>query len=296
MRLYHVTGNTYYVNYPSIVGVYKFENNNSCLLIDSGASSNFGIRTLKTLASRGLKVAGIINTHFHGDHSGGNQVIQNETNCAIYASKQDKVFLENPILSPYGIYSAYPFKHLQNKFLMPEASRVTHTIESGINEINQEKFEMLDLSGHTLGQLGIVTPDQVFFLGDALISRRNLEKFPFLYIANLDYHLDTIARIKNTDYPYVVLSHGGLLENWREMLVENEAQIEKILNIILDFLSEAKSRESIYQEVIEKLDLPINTSQYFLISASISAFLTHLHNRKLISSIVVDKQVKFIGK
>ena len=43
MKLHHVAGNTYYISYPSIVGVYKFDDD-SCLLVDSGASSSFGLK------------------------------------------------------------------------------------------------------------------------------------------------------------------------------------------------------------------------------------------------------------
>ncbi len=295
MRLHHIVGNTFYINYPSIVGVYKFTDN-SCLLIDSGASRAFGLRTMKILAKHGLKVDSIINTHFHGDHSGGNQVIQEETKCHIYASKIDKVFLENPILCPYGIYSAYPIKPLQNKFLMQKACLVNHTIEEDTIRVNQETFQIVNLSGHTLGQIGIITPDKVLFAGDAIISQGYLRKFPFLYMANLDYQLATIERLRDIACPYKVVSHGGLIDNWSETIAANEEQIQITINIILDFIKEAKSREAIYQEVIDRLDLPINTSQYFLISASISAFLSYLHTNKIIKIVIEDKQVKFICK
>lgn len=295
MKLQHIVGNTYYINYPSVVGIYIFRDNN-CLLIDSGASRAFGLRTMKILQAEGLKVHSIVNTHFHGDHSGGNQVIQQETNCNIYASRLDKLFLDNPILSPFGIYSAYPIEPLQNKFLMQEPCVVTHEIESDIVEINQEIFKIINLSGHTLGQIGIVTPDDVFFVGDAIISDRNLDKFPFLYMANLAYHLETIARLFNTNYPYVILSHDGLLNNWREMLGNNKKQIKLIINIILNNLQEPLSREQVIDKVIQELDLLINTSQYFLISASISAYLSYLHTEKIIKSVIADRQVKFICK
>lgn len=295
MRLKQVTERTYYIDFPSLVGVYRL-NDNDCVLIDSGASKAFGKRAMKILAQEGLKVHSLINTHFHGDHSGGNQVIQEATNCNIYATMLEKVFLENPILSPYGIYSAYPIAPLKNKFLMSEPSTVTEVIDDDRLVIMSEEFKIINLAGHTLGQIGIITPDEVLFVGDAIISDKNIEKFSFLYTANLAYHLDSLEKLRGTNYPSVVLSHGGLIEDWQGAISLNEEQIKVIINIILGFVKEAKSREEICDEVIKKLDLPINTSQYFLISASVSAYLTYLCEKNLIKSVVAERKVSFISK
>ncbi|NLB87902.1 MAG: MBL fold metallo-hydrolase [Syntrophomonadaceae bacterium] len=292
MKLHHVAGNTYYINYPSVVGVYKFDDD-SCLLIDSGASPSFGTKTLKILDQMDLSVHGIINTHFHSDHSGGNAVIQEQTNCPIYASPVDKMFIENPLLSPFSVYSAYPLEPLKNKFVMNPYSKVTDVVEDGKILIKNKEFKIIELTGHTMGQIGIVTPDDVFFTGDAIISKHSLRKFPFLYMADLDSYLNTIEKLKNTNYPYVVVSHEGLLEDWREALEENERCIETIIQIILQNTGTPKSRETIIQEVINNLDLPINTSQYFLISASVSAYISYLHSKKMLKSVIEDKQVRF---
>ncbi|HZK43460.1 MAG TPA: MBL fold metallo-hydrolase [Syntrophomonadaceae bacterium] len=292
MQLKHIVGNTYYINYPSAVGVYIFDNN-KCLLIDTGASSSFGKRTMKILDRRGIKVQGIINTHFHADHSGGNLITQQETGCSIYASLADKIIIENPLLSPFSVYSAYPLKPLQNKLIMGEASKVTHTLTEDLLVINNQEFRIHNLNGHTMGQIGIVTPDEVFFTGDAIISQRNIEKFPFLYMADLTSYLETINKLKATNYPYVVVSHGGLLENWQEALEANKKLIEAIIEIILAKLTVPQSRETIVQEVINKLNLPINTSQFFLVTATVSAYLSYLHSNRQIKIIIEDQQVKF---
>lgn len=293
MDLHHVTGNTYFINYPSVVGVYVFDDN-SCLLIDSGASASFGLKTIKILEKQGLKIGGIINTHFHGDHTGGNKAIQDYCDCPIYASPIDKIFIENPILSPFSIYSAYPLEPLKNKLVMSAPSKVSYEVTGNSVNIHEQEFNIIELSGHTMGQIGIVTPDEVFFAGDAVISHRNLVKFPFLYMGDLDSYLKSLEKLKGVEFPYKILSHDGLfMDDWQQTLAANEQQIQTIINVILAKLSSFQSREQVIQEVINQLDLPINTSQYFLISASISAYLSFLHSKKLIKIIVEDKQIRF---
>lgn len=293
MDLQHIAGNTYYINYPSIVGVYILADN-SCILIDSGASPNFGNNVLKIIKKSGLEVYGIINTHFHGDHTGGNAAIQAQTNCFIYASPLDKVVIENPIFSPFSVYSAYPLEALKNKLVMANSSIVTHEIKTDTLTIKEQNFKIMDLGGHTMGQIGIITPDEVLFSGDAIISQRNLEKFPFLYMADLGSHIQSLEKLDQSDYPYVVLSHDGLVSEWRRELIADKNQIALIINIIINSLDVPKSREDIQQLIINQLDLPINTSQYFLISASISAYISYLCQQKRIKHVIEDKQVKFI--
>lgn len=292
MNLHHIAGNTYYISFPSIVGVYIFADQ-SCLLIDSGASDAFGSKTIKLLNNQGLKVHGILNTHFHGDHTGGNALIQEETNCLVYASMLDKAIIEHPIYSPFSVYSAYPLEALKNKLVMARACNVTHEVNPPNVTINNEDFKIIDLGGHTMGQIGIVTPDEVFFTGDAIISERNLAKFPFLYMADLESHLQTIERLKKTNYPYVVASHDGVLSEWRKALMANEKQIEIIKDVIMEGLNKPRTKEAIVQIVVDELDLSINTSQYYLISASISAYISYLHKHKLIRHTIIEKQVKF---
>lgn len=297
MQMEYVHGRTYYINFPSIVGVYVFKDE-SCLLIDSGPSAGFAKRVLKILEQENINVRAIINTHAHADHSGGNQYIQEMTGCDIYASLWESCFIQNELLGPYCLYSASPINALRNKFLMPSPSRVTEFVKPGELEVNGEKFVLVDLAGHSLGHLGIKSPDGVFFTGDSIIAKENTEKFPFLYTADLVKHFASLERIKGIAHTHMVISHGGLVfdEAVSDYIDYNEKLIEYILNLIRRTIKMPQSREEIVRTVIKEMDLPDNRNQYFLISGSVSAYLSYLCNTKQACVYTEDGVLKFLLK
>ena len=116
MELIKVGEKTYYIKNPTNIGIYKVDDNN-VYLIDSGNSKDAGKKILKIINEQGWNVKGIINTHSHADHIGGNKLIEDRTNCDIYASNIEQCFVKYPVLEPALLYGGCPFKDLTGKFL-----------------------------------------------------------------------------------------------------------------------------------------------------------------------------------
>ena len=66
MDLIHVTGNTYYLDGPQLIGLYKLDDTR-CLLFDPG-SSKLRAPLEETLTHHGLTPVGVACTHMHYDH------------------------------------------------------------------------------------------------------------------------------------------------------------------------------------------------------------------------------------
>lgn len=293
MKLELVAGNTYCINFPSLIGVYVFPDE-SCLLIDSGASRAFAQKAKKILDEEKLRVRAILNTHAHADHSGGNRFMQEAYNCQIYATPFEAAFIENELLGPFCLYTASPVDMLRNKFLMPEPSQVTHKVKAGDLVINETVFKVLDLAGHAMEHVGLVTPDGVLFSGDALITGHNLDKFPFIYMADMEKHMGTLQYLRENIYPYTVFGHGGLVYEVEETIGRNERLIRHILGIIKDFIETPRSREEIVACVIKEMALPDNRNQYILISGTVSAYLAYLCNNKKARIFTENNNLKWV--
>ena len=93
--------------------------NGTTVLIDCGEGTQVAIRE-KGWSFKPIDV--ICFTHFHADHIGGNQYLQKQTGCKIYAPGIECDFTNHPILEPSFLYGGYPFKDLKNKFLMAKES------------------------------------------------------------------------------------------------------------------------------------------------------------------------------
>ena len=123
MELIKVGEKTYYIKNNTNIGIYKV-NDNDVYLIDTGNDKDAGKKVLKIVADQGWSVKGVISTHSHADHIGGNRIIQDRTSCIVLANKIEKCFTEYPVLEPSLLYGAYPLKDLTNKFLMAKESNV----------------------------------------------------------------------------------------------------------------------------------------------------------------------------
>ena len=126
-ELVQVAENTYYINAPSKIGVYRVSDDD-VWLIDSGNDKDAGRKIQKILDAQGWKLTAIINTHSNADHDGGNTLLQNRLNCAVYTTPMELAIVEHPMLEPSFLYGGYPFKKLA------EAVRaaVAHVIDAQV--------------------------------------------------------------------------------------------------------------------------------------------------------------------
>ena len=151
MELIKVGEKTYYIKNPTNIGIYKISEN-EIYLIDSGNDKDAGRKILKIIEENNWKIQGIINTHSNADHIGGNKIIQDRTNCKIFAKDIEKTFVEFPILESSFLYGGYPFKNLRNKFLLAKPSNVIQ-----IQDNLPEGLEHFSLKGHFFDMIGIKT-------------------------------------------------------------------------------------------------------------------------------------------
>ncbi|MGI6433778.1 MAG: MBL fold metallo-hydrolase [Syntrophomonadaceae bacterium] len=278
MNLRHIKGNTLAVeSNATAVGIYLFTDR-ECLLIDSGPHPAYARELLQMLEARGWEVHAIFNTHGHADHSGGNHCIQENRPCHVYASAIEAAFMENPLLVPYAMYSAYPPKLLQSTFFMPSASRVSHTVAEGPLIIKDKRFEVLELGGHTLGHLGIRTPDDVVFAGDSLLAAAILEAHPCLYLADPGQQLISLQKLEKENCSCLYLSHGGLAADAGAVINANRAVLVHNLDTVQNIIGRERSLEAIIHEFAARLGLAMNRNHYFRLAGGISALLAYLCN------------------
>ncbi len=83
-ELNQISNQCWYINSPAKIGIYK-QNESDVYLIDSGNDKDAGRKVRKILDENGWKLKGIINTHSNADHIGGNQYLQRQTGCKIFA-------------------------------------------------------------------------------------------------------------------------------------------------------------------------------------------------------------------
>lgn len=271
MELVQVGEKTYYIKNPNNIGVYKIDDN-SVYLIDSGSDKDAGKKILKIIEGEEWNVKGIITTHSNADHIGGNKVIQDRTNCPIYAYNIEKCFTEYPILESSFLYGGYPFKEIKNKFLLAKESIVTK-----IDNNLPDGLEYFSLKGHFFDMIGIKTDDNVYFLADSLFSEETISKYHLFFIYDVREYLNTLDYLSNLEGKLYIASHTEATENISSLIELNRNKVKEICNKIYDICFNEVTFEDILKNMFDEYNLTMNPNQYVLVGSTIKSYLSYLY-------------------
>lgn len=215
----HVTGRTSYADVAhALVGIYEFAPGR-VVLIDSGGrpSEEF----LDGLRDRGLTVRAIICTHLHIDHIANNNAIIERDGAELYATAENIRFFDETPASPQW-----------RKHVSPPSQKPIIPIPAGAAsvEIDGVSFGILPTPGHVPGHAAVITPDGVCHLGDAVMSGTYLSRAKMPYILDVDEAVVSMEAVRETDYPFYLVSHCGVFTR-EEMPAMVDENIQKELDI-----------------------------------------------------------------
>ncbi len=263
---------TYVLKSPVNIGFYILNDNEICL-IDTGNSKDYAKMIDKILVQNNWQLKYIINTHSHADHIGGNKYLQNKYHCQILASKEESFFINKPLLEPAMLYGASPLNEMCHHFLMADESQC-----KAIEDIEIKGISIINLPGHSLGLIGIITSDDVCFVGDAYTSEEIINKYAIQYAFDIEKSLDTINYLNKTQYKFYVPAHGNIESDPHDTLKINENNIYEIENNILNWVEEEINFNDLLNKIFSYYHIKSNIIQYYLISSTIKAYITKLVN------------------
>lgn len=272
MELVKVGEKTYYIKNATNIGIYKIDDNN-VYLIDTGNDKDAGKKILKIIDEQGWNVKGIINTHSNADHIGGNKVIQDRTNCDIYAYNIEKSFTEFPILESSFLYGGYPFKDIRNKFLLAKESVVT-SIENNL----PNGLEYFTLKGHFFDMIGIKTSDNVYFLADSLFSEETITKYHLFFIYDVKEFLNTLDYLKNLKDSLYIPSHCEATNDISSLIELNRNKVNEIMNKIYNVCEKEMTFDEVLKYIFDDYNLVMNANQYVLVGSTIRSYLSYLYD------------------
>lgn len=270
-ELHQVGENSYYIDCPAKIGVYRADGN-GVYLIDSGNDKDAGRKVRKILEEQGWQLKGILNTHSNADHIGGNRYLQQQTGCKIFAGGIEAAFTKDPILEPSFLYGGYPCKDLRHKFLLAESSNVTDFSDDDF----PKEIEIIPLKGHFFDMAGFRTPDDVVYLADCLSSKETLEKYQIGFIYDVAEYINTLEMVKELKAKMFVPSHAPAAEDVSELAQYNINKVREIAEHIIDICKEPTCFEIILQRLFSDYDLKMTFEQYVLVGSTVRSYLSWL--------------------
>lgn len=290
MELVKVGEKTFYIKNNTNIGVYKVDGEN-VYIIDSGKDKDAGKEILKIINNQGWNIKGIIVTHSNADHIGGNKVIQERTNCDIYAYNIEKAFTEYPILEPSFLYGSSPFENLKNKFLYAKESNVTF-----LKDNLPEGLEYFSLKGHYFDMIGIKTVDDIYFLADSLFSAETINKYHLFFIYDVKEFLSTLDFLSTLKGKLYILSHCEETDDISSLIELNKNKVYEILDKVYKLCDKEITFEEILKRMFDEYNLVMNLNQFVLVGSTLKSYLSYLIDENKITYEFKDNKMYFKQK
>ncbi len=273
-ELKQLTDRTYYIDSPSKIGLYCLNDDDICL-IDSGNDSEAGKKILKILEEHDWTLKFIINTHSNADHIGGNAFLQEKTGCKIYTYGIETSFTNYPFLETSFLFGAYPFKDLQNKFLLARPSKATNLKEV----VLPPGFKIINLPGHFFDMIGIETPDNVIFIGDAIVGSNIINKYHVTFIFDIDAYFKTLDYLETLEAKFFVTAHADISSDIRNLIMDNRNKVLEVIKVIKNICKIPLCFEDILQKLFNYYELDMGVNQYVLVGSTLRSYLSYLYDK-----------------
>ena len=244
MELRHVLGRTWVAEASTaLLPIYRVTDADM-ILIDTGYAKLDRAGLTALIEDSGFHLRGIICSHAHFDHSGNVRYLQQRCGAKAAAHIIEAGISVNPDAYRAN-YVALTYGKSREFFL--EECFVADTIigpEDDFLDFCGVRFGILQLPGHSAGHIGVVTPDNVVYVGDCLIDQQQIDsaKLPTsMFIAR---DLQSKEFLRRTQYDAYILAHKSVVTDIAPLVDSNIAFIhrkaEELLNDLTDGMTFAQ--------------------------------------------------------
>jgi len=274
-KIEQVRGNTFRLLTRSMSIAFYRLNDHDIILMDTAYPAE-GDEIEAVLEEHGYQVKAILTTHVHYDHVGNHDRLRKKYGAAVYMTPFDAGISESLITLQACFYvdtvtdlgKNYPFM----------VCNVDHILPRGAESVCVEgaEFRILDLPGHAQHHIGFITPDDVAFVGDLLISEDNLKYMPMLFGHCWTAALESIEKICKTDCKAYILAHNAVVEDIRPLAELNRKvildQMEEVASCMQDWIS----REDVNAIMVQRKARRITEERVRFITRLTNASMNYL--------------------
>lgn len=288
---------TYYISGPFHVGIYitnenitaDGQKNYDVCLIDSGLDMVVAKVIDKLLEENHFNVSMIINTHYHADHTGGNDYFKKKYNCRIMSTKINAALMSNYDICPAIVWGAAPIEEILNNYFYATPCETTD-IE---NEIIPEGISYFELPGHCISHICVKTDDDVIFLGDAVVGKNTLIKNPITYIYDIGTYLNSLEQLKIIKAGLYIPYHAEPVKNIKKLVEANYQSVIGNMDKIKMLCETPKSIDELMSSFYNNEKIKLSLYKYAVEGGVIKTYVSYLHNKGELSAKNIDNYIKW---
>ena len=213
-----VKGSTYTVDVTAGTLLFYKTGEHEGVLVDTGYAKEDREPLIRFFEETGVRPIGIIVSHTHYDHAGNAEHLKYRYKCPILASLAEAGTAVSE-MAYRGAYPAMTPKEIDD-MMAGQCYRADQIVMPGerVKVFCGVPFGILPLYGHTPGQIGIITPDKVAYLADALMSETVMRgaKMPSAVCRADDLKAKASLRALRCDA--YVLAHRGVYSDIGDLI------------------------------------------------------------------------------
>lgn len=294
MNIINVKGNTYCINTGmTYIPFYKI-NSTEIIMLDTGLKKGEREIIDSVLETNDFKVSGIINSHAHIDHIGNNAYLKERFNCIIAMPNYESIICSSPanLKVYYGNQALADIKKNYGHMICMTDIRIDEN-QTEV-EICNTKFKIIHTPGHSPEHICIVTPDDVAYLGDALVSYELMDgaKIPYAYILSED--MKSKADLYDLNCSKFIVAHKGIYDDIKDLIDDNIDFYEHRAMKIYELIDKPMTMEDIMRCAADKFKIRIyDITKYNMIHMMLKSYIEYLYEIKKLKVVIVDGLLKY---
>lgn len=293
MEIKKIKGNTFLIDTGmTYIPFYKI-NDEEIIMLDSGwVKERSGIEAV--LENNNLKVVGILCSHAHIDHIGNNKYFKEKYNSTIAMSAYEALVCSSTVnLKVY--YSNQTLTEVEEHFghMVCETDIMISDDQKKIY-VCGIKFKILHTPGHSPAHICIITPDNVAYLGDTLISYEVMKgaKMPYAFILRED--LKSKEKLFDLKCSKYVVAHKGLYDDITKLTKDNIEFYKDRAESVYKLINVPMTMEEILTIVIKSFNISVKTRyKYTVIERMLRSYVEYLNEIGMIKINIEDGFVKY---
>ena len=245
MDIIPLDGKTGIIETPiTTVGIHRLSRDQA-VLIDSGDYPRPELPEL--LEREGLAVRAVICTHLHPDHISNNPALVERYGAEIFAheAERDSAKAIFDMLESMGQYPQWTKIRPMYPITWLSGGQEEVTVDGA-------PFRIIQTPGHSFGHIAVVTPDGVCCLGDAMMSVPRVRQAKLPYMEDADQAIESMERIRETQYPFYVTAHKGATPlEALELMVDENVRVElELYDRFLRMMDHPRSEEEAIRDFL----------------------------------------------
>lgn len=294
-EIINIKGNTYCIDTGmSYIPFYQI-NDDEIVMLDTGWKDEREILN-EVLNKLNVKVVGIINTHSHVDHAGNNAYLKEKYNAVIAMTSHEATICSNSFsLKTYYYNICLEMVESHFKDIICETDIIIGDNWKSVH-ICGVKFGVVQTPGHSPGHICIITPDNVGYLGDCIISKDVMEgaKMPYAFILKKD--LETKKMLHSLKCDKYMLSHRGTFDSIDDLIEENIEFYKSRAEAVKNQIKGKMTREEIMKATMDSFGMflkPDSIKKFFVMERMIACYIDYLVETGQVGIAIEDNYAKY---